>query len=126
MDFPLNYIMLSGEARTASSEQELNSSNAEKTCGIGMRISERVCECGYGPNEYYSVKLDTCLPKPTSFDGEHDLITYFNFHHGGMYWARYILLDLDECTEIEFYRTTNYRRCVPNCMGNIEGYELDP
>ena len=33
-------------------------------------------------NTYYSVKLDTCVPEPTSYDGEHDIRYDLVFSYG--------------------------------------------
>lgn len=45
MDFPLNYLALNFEAKTASKDEELSAPYAWKTCGTGMNIMGRVCKC---------------------------------------------------------------------------------
>lgn len=124
LDFPLNYLTANFEAKTARSEEELTASNAEKTCGIGMKFDGRVCKCKYRPNKYYSIQLNACVPEPTSFDGEHDMRYSCLFYQSGSSEIAWMLIDLDTCTEIDRYRTTDFKDCIYYCPSHTDNNDM--
>ena len=113
-DSPLNYFALSFEAKTAKNESELGSIYAEKTCGAGASITGQLCTCA-SSSPYYNVKLDACVATPTQYDGEHDIRYNVSIPYAGQLLYRQTLLDLDACTEVAGYRTTDYQQCVASC-----------
>lgn len=118
---PLNYLSLAFEAKTAESQKDLAFSNSDKLCGVGAIIDGQFCTCpGYGENNYYDLKSDMCVLAPTEYDGQHNIKYDIAILPNGWYLSRHILLNLDDCTEIDGYRTTNYQECVADCKNYVE------
>ena len=118
---PLNYLTLDFEAATAESQSDLDVANANKLCGVGAVIEGQFCTCPVDGSSYYDLASGACVPAPEAFDGEHNIRYEVAILPNGWYMARHILLDLDACTAVDGYRTTNYQECVADCRDYADG-----
>ena len=85
-------------------------------CGEDATLEGRLCTClEYGRNTHYSFWKKACVPKPEKYDGLNNITYNLEIPYMGDEVSRRILLNLDICTEIEGYRTTNFRLCVLDC-----------
>ena len=55
------------------------------------------------------------MAAPTRYDGEHDIRYEVSVYANAQLVQRSFVLDLDDCTEIGGYRTTNFEECVTSC-----------
>lgn len=110
-DSPFNYVTLNFAAKQVN-----DTGKFAYICGTGATMRGRYCTCSSSTGkDYYNITQQACVAAPTEFDGTHNIKYNIAIYANGQQLYRHFVVTLDECTEVDNYRTTNYEECIANC-----------